>query len=401
MNRTPMLSVEQALERLLAAARPVTDTEQVDTMQATGRVLAAAVVSSIDVPSLDNSQMDGYAVRTADVPAAPTTLRVSQRIAAGQVGTALQPGTAARIFTGAAIPAGADAVIMQEKCNADGDRVTLSEVPARGEAVRRTGSDISRGATVLAPGVRLKPQDCALAASAGAARLDVYRPLRVAVLFTGDELVMPGEPLPPGRIYNSNRFMLRGLLESLGCEVRDLGIVPDDLQRTRAALLQAAENADLIISSGGVSVGEEDHVKPAVQAEGALDLWQIAMKPGKPLAFGHVSDVPFIGLPGNPVSSFVTFVLFARPFIMRRQGRVESLRTLALRADFDWLQTSRRREFMRARVNERNGLDVFPDQSSAVLTSVVWASGLIDNPADHVIRAGDVVRFLPLSELMS
>jgi molybdopterin molybdotransferase len=387
MNRTPMLSVEQALERLLAAARPVTDTEQVDTMQATGRVLAAAVVSSIDVPPLDNSQMDGYAVRTADVPAAPTTLRVSQRIAAGQVGAALQPGTAARIFTGAAIPAGADAVIMQEKCNADG--------------VRRTGSDIARGATVLAAGVRLKAQDCALAASTGAARLDVYRPLRVAVLFTGDELVMPGEPLPPGRIYNSNRFMLRGLLESLGCEVRDLGIVPDDLQRTRAALLQAAENADLIISSGGVSVGEEDHVKPAVQAEGALDLWQISMKPGKPLAFGHVHGVPFIGLPGNPVSSFVTFVLFARPFIMCRQGRVESLRTLALRADFDWLQTSRRREFMRARVNERNGLDVFPDQSSAVLTSVVWANGLIDNPADHVIRAGDVVRFLPLSELMS
>ncbi len=396
-----MLSVEQALDKLLAAARRVTEVERIETMHATGRVLAADVVSSVDVPPLDNSQMDGYAVRHVDVPSAPTTLRVSQRIAAGQVGSALEPGTAARIFTGAAIPAGADAVIMQEKCTVSGDHVRLNEVPARGEAIRFTGCDIKRGSTVLTTGLRLKPQDCALAASTGAASLDVYRRLRVATLFTGDELVMPGEPLPPGGIYNSNRFMLRGLLEQLGCEVNDLGIVPDDLQRTREAFARAAEDCDLIVSSGGVSVGEEDHVKPAVEAEGSLDLWQIAMKPGKPLAFGHVRDVPFIGLPGNPVSSFVTFALFARPFILRRQGRVESPITLALRADFDWPQTSRRREFMRARLNDRNGVDVFPDQSSAVLTSVVWANGLIDNPADHAIRAGDIVRFLPLSELTS
>ncbi len=396
-----MLSVEQALEKLLSAAQPVADVEAVETMVATGRVLATEVVSSIDVPPLDNSQMDGYAVRTLDVPTAPTTLRISQRVAAGQVGAALEPGTAARIFTGAPIPAGADAVIMQEKCNVVGDKVTLNERPARGEAIRRAGIDIEHGQTVLTPGIRLAPQHCALAASIGAARLTVYRRLRVATFFTGDELVMPGEPLPPGRIYNSNRFMLRGLLESLGCEVHDLGIVPDDLQRTRDALTNAAARADLIISSGGVSVGEEDHVKPAVQAEGTLDLWQIAMKPGKPLAFGQVRGVPFIGLPGNPVSSFVTFVLFARPFILQRQGRVEPLRTLALRADFDWLQSSRRREFMRVRLNERNGLDVFPDQSSAVLTSVAWADGLIDNPAENPIHAGDVVRFLPLSELLS
>jgi len=223
----------------------------------------------------------------------------------------------------------------------------------------------------------------------------------VATLFTGDELVMPGEPLAPGRIYNSNRFMLRGLLEALGCEVLDLGIVPDNLQLTRDALANAAERADLIISSGGVSVGEEDHVKPAVEAEGRLDLWQIAMKPGKPLAFGQVRSVPFIGLPGNPVSSFVTFVLFARPFIVRRQGRIEPLRTLAMRADFDWTQSSRRREFMRARINEASGLDAFPNQNSSVLTSIVWADGLIDNPAEHLIRAGDMVRFLPFWELLS
>ncbi len=370
-------------------------------MLAAGRVLATEVVSSIDVPPLDNSQMDGYAVRTLDVPAVPTTLRISQRIAAGQVGAALEPGTAARIFTGAPIPAGADAVIMQEKCSAVGEKVTLNQRPPRGDAIRRAGIDIKQGQTVLTPGTRLAPQHCALAASIGAAKLTVYRRLRVATFFTGDELVMPGEPLPPGRIYNSNRFMLRGLLESLGCEVHDLGIVPDDLQRTRDALTSAAARADLIISSGGVSVGEEDHVKSAVQGEGTLDLWQIAMKPGKPLAFGHVRDVPFIGLPGNPVSSFVTFVLFARPFILQRQGRIEPLRTLALRADFDWPEASRRREFMRVRLNERNGLDVFADQSSAVLTSVVWADGLIDNPAEHSIRSGDIVRFLPFAELQS
>jgi len=396
-----LLSVEQALEKLLAAAHPVTDLESVDTMRCLGRVLATEVVSSVDVPPLDNSQMDGYAVRTLDVPAAPTTLRISQRIAAGKVGVALEPGTAARIFTGAPIPAGADAVIMQEKCDATAEHVTLNARPVKGDAIRNAGIDITMGQAVLQAGVRLRPQHCALAASVGAAQLSVYRRLRVATLFTGDELVMPGEPLAAGQIYNSNRFLLRGMLESLGCEVHDLGIIPDVLQRTRDALVRASSHADLIISSGGVSVGEEDHVKPAVQAEGTLDLWQIAMKPGKPLAFGHVRNVPFIGLPGNPVSSFVTFVLFARPFVLQQQGRIEPLRSLALRVDFDLPETSRRREFIRARVNERSGLDIFPNQNSSVLTSVAWADGLIDNPSEHVIRRGDVVRFLPFSELLS
>ena len=370
-------------------------------MQCAGRVLATEVVSSVDVPPLDNSQMDGYAVRTLDVPGVPTTLRISQRIAAGQLGVELEPGTAARIFTGAPIPAGADAVIMQEKCDATTENVTLNVRPSRGDAIRSAGIDIARGQNVLQPGIRLKPQHCALAASIGAARLTVYRRLRVAILFTGDELVMPGEPLAPGRIYNSNRFLLRGLLESLGCEVHDLGIIPDDLRRTRDALVSASSHADLIISSGGVSVGEEDHVKPAVQAEGRLDLWQVAMKPGKPLAFGHVRNVPFIGLPGNPVSSFVTFVLFTRPFVLARQGRIEPLRSLALRADFDGSESSRRREFMRARVNSNSGLDVFPNQNSSVLSSVAWADGLIDNPSEHMIRRGDIVRFLPFSEMLS
>jgi molybdopterin molybdotransferase len=396
-----MLSVEDALARLLAQAHAITDAESVSTLAAHGRVLAQPVVSGMDVPPMDNSQMDGYAVRCADVPAAPTTLRVTQRIAAGHPGQPLEPGTAARIFTGAPVPPGADAIVIQEDTVADGASVVINAVPRPGAWIRRAGFDVPRGTTVLAAGRRLLPQDCGLAASVGVARLTVVRRPRVAVFFTGDELVMPGEPLPPGRIYNSNRFVLRGLLERLGCQVVDLGIVPDDYERTRLAFVEAASRADLIVTSGGVSVGEEDHVKPAVQAEGTLDLWQIAMKPGKPLAFGAVAGVPFIGLPGNPVSSFVTFLLFARPFILRRQGVQDVMpRPLPLRADFDWPRPDKRREFLRTRVNGEGGLDLFTNQNSAVLTSTTWADGLIDLPAGETIARGQTVRYLPFSELL-
>jgi molybdopterin molybdotransferase len=397
-----MLTVEEALARLLPAAHAVAEIDDVATFDALGRTLAHPITSSIDVPPLDNSQMDGYAVRCADVTQVPVTLPVAQRIAAGQVGQALAPGTAARIFTGAPIPAGCDAIVMQEATVADGDRVTINEAPKAGQWIRRSGIDIRRGAEILSAGRRLLPQDLGLAAAVGCGSLPVRRRLRVAVFFTGDELVMPGEPLPPGRIYNSNRFMLRGMLLALGCEVHDLGIVPDQLGATRDAFVRAARNADLIITSGGVSVGEEDHVKPAVQAEGALDLWQIAMKPGKPLAFGHVHGVPFIGLPGNPVSSFVTFALFARPFIRKRQGGDEPApKVLPLRAGFDWSKPDKRREFLRARIGRDGALELFPNQNSAVLTSTVWADGLIDNPPGQVIARGDVVRFLPFSELLA
>ena len=401
-----LLSVDEALERLLAGARPVAETETVATIAATGRVLAKAQASTLDVPPLDNTSMDGYAVRSADCASGAARLRVAQRIAAGDVGKPLEPGTAARIFTGAPIPPGADAVVPQEQTAADGDHVVVKHAPQPGEWIRRAGEDIRAGATILEPGARLRAQEIGLAASVGIARLPVYRKVRAALFSTGNELVMPGEPLPPGAIYNSNRFTLTGLLRMLGCEVEDLGIVPDTLAATREALRRAAATSDVIVTSGGVSVGEEDHVKPAVDAEGRLDLWRIAMKPGRPLAFGAVrresgDEASFIGLPGNPVSSFATFVLFVRPFVLRLQGATTlAPHAYAMRADFDWPKPDPRREFLRVRLNASGGLDLFPNQSSGVLTSTVWGDGLVDNPAKQAIRQGDTVRFLPFSELL-
>ncbi|HEX5341438.1 MAG TPA: gephyrin-like molybdotransferase Glp, partial [Duganella sp.] len=346
--------------------------------------------------------MDGYAVRAADCASGSAALKVSQRIPAGHVPQALQAGTAARIFTGAMIPEGADAVVMQEQCQLDGDVVTINHAPKAGEWVRRAGEDISSGSVILPAGARLRSQELGLAASVGLAELPVKRKLRVAVFFTGDELTMPGEPLAPGAIYNSNRFTLRALLENLGCEISDFGIVPDTLAATRSVLRESAQGHDLIITSGGVSVGEEDHIKPAVEAEGKLNMWQIAVKPGKPLAFGEVQQAFFIGLPGNPVSSFVTFLLFVRPFILRLQGVEGPIapRAFSMRADFNWPKADKRNEFLRARINDNGGLELFPNQGSGVLTSTVWGDGVIDNPPGQVIAAGDVVRFIPFSELL-
>jgi len=402
-----LLPLDEALALLLGALGPVTARETLATFDALGRVLAADVRSTLDVPPADNTAMDGYALRAADVPEAGTVLPVSQRIPAGVVGAVLVPGTAARIFTGAQIPIGADTVVMQEQATALDGAVRIDTVPQRGQWVRRRGEDVQSGAVVLSAGLRLTAPALGMAASVGASSLEVTKRPRVALFSTGDELAMPGEVLKPGAIYNSNRYTLRGLVQALGCPCEDLGIVPDSLEATRAALRRAATGNDVIVTCGGVSVGEEDHLKPAVKAEGRLDLWSIALKPGKPLAFGEVrredgSNAWFLGLPGNPVSATVTFLLTVRPFLLRLQGATDvQTRPVAMRADFDWPTPDRRREFMRARRNAGGGLDLYPNQSSGVLTSMVWGEGLVDNPAGHAIKRGDTVAFLPFSELLA
>ena len=408
-------TVEQALAQLLHGIVPSTELQTLDLADARGRVLAAPLISTLDVPAADNSQMDGYAVRSDELAAAsgasPVRLPVSLRIPAGHPAGALPVGTAARIFTGALVPPGADTVVMQEAASADpaAGVVGFAAPAARGEWIRRRGEDIRSGQTVLPAGTRLRAQHLGLAASIGASRVTVVRRPRVAIFSTGDELAMPGEvaveDLVPGMLFNSNRFVLRGLIEAIGCDVVDLGIVPDTLAATRDALVRAAERSDCIVTSGGVSVGEEDHMRPAVAAEGDIDFWRIAIKPGKPLAFGHVrgagSAALFVGLPGNPVSSFVTFLIFVRPLLMRLQGIADvSPPAYTLRADFDWLRPDSRQEYLRVRSNAAGGLDLFPQQGSGVLTSTVWADGLLENPPGHRIVHGDPVRFLPFAALI-
>lgn len=398
--------LEDALAQLLAQAQPLSGTETVSTFDADGRVLARELVSPLQVPPQDNSSMDGYAVRIEEIADEGVSLPVSQRIAAGSAPLPLAPGTLARIFTGAPVPEGADAIAMQEETEPDGDRVRILRVPDRGQWIRRAGEDVRQGSVVLEAGRRLEPASLGLAASIGCDRLEVARRPRVALFSTGDELAMPGEVAPadmrPGAIYNSNRFFLRALLLRLGCEVSDLGIVPDRRDATVDALSRAARSHDLILTSGGVSVGEEDHVKPAVQSLGSLDLWQIAMKPGKPFAHGRVNDAHFIGLPGNPVSSFVTFVLLVRPFLLKLQGASQvGPRPLELAAHFTLPRADRRREFLRARRTADGGVELFPNQSSGVLTSVAWADGLVDNPPGRTIARGEKVSFLPLAELLA
>lgn len=411
----PLKPLDEALADLLAKATPLPGTETVTTFDADGRVLAQNCVSALQVPPQDNSSMDGYAVRCADVAQAGVVLPVSQRIAAGSAGDLLAPGSAARIFTGAPVPEGADAILMQEDCEAlaTGDglgQVRINAVPPQGQWIRRAGEDITRGAVVLSAGTRLTPAELGLAASIGLHELQVACRPRVALFSTGDELVMPGEVPPeqmrPGAIYNSNRFFLRAMLLRLGCEVTDFGIVPDRRDATIDALRSASAAHDLILTSGGVSVGEEDHIKPAVESLGTLDLWQIAMKPGKPFAYGQIprdgGAAHFMGLPGNPVSSFLTFALLVRPFVLRLQGVVDvAPQPIAARADFTWPKADKRREFLRVRHNAAGGLDLFHNQSSGVLTSAAWGDGVVDNPAGQTIASGDTVRFIAFSELLS
>jgi molybdopterin molybdotransferase len=392
---------------LLEQAQPLQATESVSTFDADGRVLAEDLVSSLQVPPHDNSSMDGYAVRSGEAADEGVVLPVSQRIPAGSEAQPLVPGSVARIFTGAPVPQGADAIVMQEDTEPVGEQtVRILRVPDAGQWIRRSGEDVQRGAVVLAKGERLTAASLGLAASIGRDALLVARRPRVALFSTGDELVMPGavppEAMKPGAIYNSNRFFLSALLRRLGCEVTDLGIVPDRLEATTQALRQAAATHDLILTSGGVSVGEEDHIKPAVQALGRLDLWQIAIKPGKPFAYGRVGDAHFIGLPGNPVSSFVTFLLLVRPFLLKVQGATRlAPQAVPMPAHFSWPRADKRREFLRARRDAEGGVELFPNQSSGVLTSAVWADGFVDNPPGRTISRGDKVSFVPLAELLA
>jgi molybdopterin molybdotransferase len=398
-----LVPLAEALERVLASAGSRQPAVETDLIDALGAVLAEDVVADIAVPGEDNSAMDGYALRAAD---AGGPLPVNQRIRAGESrSVSLAPGTAARIFTGAAVPAGADAVVMQESCHELDGVVTVAGPVTRGQNIRPRGQDIAKGATVLPRGRRLKPQDLGLLASLGRASVPVYRPLRVAALSTGDELVEPGSgALRAGQSYNSNRYTLAGLVRSLGMAFVDRGIVPDDPRATAQALLEAAAGADCVISSGGVSVGEEDHVKAQVERLGQLDLWKLAIKPGKPLAFGRIGDTPFIGLPGNPTSVFVTFCLIARPFLLRLQGAgAEDLPTLHASAMFSVERPGDRQDYLRVSISSDAAgalcAHKFPNQSSGVLSSVSHSNALAVIPPGATVARGEPVEVILLDLL--
>lgn len=392
-----LIPVDEAITLILDPVSAVAQSEVVELENALGRILAEDVCATINVPGYDNSAMDGYALRCADCAEAGATLLVTQRIPAGQMGSALQPGTAARIFTGAPIPANADAVVMQEHCESDGDRVTINKPVKAGQNIRRAGEDIAQGSVVLSAGHQLRPQELGLLASVGLAQVTVTRKLKVATFFTGDEIVEPGHKLAAGQIYNSNKYTIKGLLKSLDCEVLDLGIVPDTLDATLEVLQQAAASADLIVTSGGVSVGEEDYVRLALEQLGELKMWRIAMKPGKPLAYGKVGKAIFTGLPGNPVSTFVTFLLFVKPLILKMQGADKYLPVkMPVMADFAWPSVNRQ-EYLRVRLIEsEQGLlaTLYPHQGSGVLSSACWADGLVEVPVATVINKGDKVKYL-------
>lgn len=393
-----MISVDQALQQLLADAEPICETTTLPIDEAVSRVLATAAISGLDVPPADNSSMDGYAVLSNDI-AADQHYQISQRIAAGTPPEPLVSGTVARIFTGAEMPAGADAIIIQENAQQHDDRVVFSQLPKPGDNIRPRGQDVTAGKEILAAGTRLRPQEIGLLASCGINEITVYKPLRLALVSTGDELVDLTSKPGPGQIYNSNKYLISAFCQQLGFEFIDMGACKDDLEQTKSLLAEAAEQADVVITTGGVSVGEEDHVKPAVEAIGQLQMWKLAIKPGKPLAFGKIKSADFIGLPGNPSSVFTTFLILALPRLKYRQGlsQQHAQKSFQLPAAFERGPVSRR-EYLRARTTAK-GVEIFPNQSSGVLSSACWGDGFVIQYENSQISKNQLVEFLPYSNL--
>ena len=463
------MHVAECIEQLIAAANeaPKPSIEHVDLLSATGRTLAQDIVSKVNVPPADNSAMDGYAFNTQQLTSqagqsetAPgLCLAISQRIQAGDSPAPLKPGSAARIFTGAEIPAGADCVIIQENCQTRADNsdihphhVKLLKNGQSGDNIRRRGQDITSGTTVLRQGLRLRPQDIGLLASIGVAQIPVYRPLTIGIINTGNELIEPGTELSSGQIYNSNRFLVDAICTEWGFKTKHIDIVTDSLEATKSAFTELAQRVDVIISTGGVSVGEEDHVKPAITALGALDLWKVAIKPGKPFAFGHIDNrhsssssahsptsrthktdtnsssslsntehtthnsTRFIGLPGNPASTFVTLLILARPYLLIRQGRAlhdVQTRYVMATATFN-KKPAQRDEYIRARsINNavtldnsttqatlKNPIEIYPNQSSGVLFSASWGDCFALQAAGQTIYPNDLIPSLLYSDLL-
>jgi len=408
MFNDSLISADDALSFLIDAALSSSQTETVSLDHSAGRILAKDIHSTINVPGFDNSAMDGYTIALNDDHLSKTNLTfdVVDRIAAGSTGNKLEIGHAARIFTGAPVPEGANTVIMQEEClpSEDGSQILVKRTIQLNENIRPTGNDICQNDVILISGKKIEPQDVSLAASVGVSEIIVYKKIKVGVFFTGDELIEPGNPLLPGQIYNSNRYALVALLKRIGCDVVNLGNIKDKLESTCAALESLSSQCDLIMTTGGVSVGEEDHVKPAVEKLGELNLWKIRMKPGKPLAYGKVKQTPFIGLPGNPVSSFVTFCIFALPFIKKMQGNKQyKSKIYKVKANFDCSRAKPRREYARVRIDysdETPLANLYPKQGSDVMSSVVWADGIIEIPENTTFDNGTILNYYPLSELI-
>lgn len=403
MASSDLISVDDAINHLIARARTVADSQTVALADSLDRVLAIDYSVPADVPPADNSAVDGYAVRAGDLSEA-TVLPVSGRVAAGETPGSHQPGTAVRIFTGSEIPSGADSVVMQERVTVTDDGITINVPVSEGQNIRRQGQDLARGELALAKGTKIRPQEMGLLGSIGVADVTVYAKLKVAILTTGDELVDPGQTLGPGQIYNSNRYTLLGLLAKAGCEVVLCETLRDSREATRSTLERAAAEADLIITSGGVSVGEEDHVRVVLEESGGLSLWRMAMKPGKPLAFGSIGGTPVLGLPGNPASVLVTFLVAGMPLIRACQGRTAtSSHGELMPAGFSVETPSVRREFVRARKGTGDNGPVVhasPNQSSGVLSAACWAEGLAVVPENNTLGIGDTITYYSFAELL-